>query len=251
MQNKLIIAEPDETLDTISKPPVSILQKKKGYRFSLDPVLLVDFYISTGFKAHEIIDLGTGSGIIPILLCSKKKEIIIKGIELQKSLAKMAERNVILNGMEKQIEIKNCDLKKVKKYFLTESCQAVITNPPFREPSSGRLNEDIEKAIARHEISCNISDVLTAAFFLVKPGGSLFLIYDPRRLSFLIEKMRAWRFEPKIMRFVHSNITSEATMVMISAKKMGNTGVKILKPLFVYEKEKVYTKEIREIYGMC
>jgi len=245
-----MIKENDETLDSISFPSVKILQREKGYRFSLDPVLLSDFFIKSHFKASRIADLGTGSGIIPILICTKKMNVSAVGIEIQESLSKLAEKNVKMNNLSERISIINDDLRIVRGKLLPEQYDAVIANPPFRESNSGRLNKISEKTIARHEIKCSLKDILKASFYLLKAGGALFMIYPPRRLSQIISEFKSNKFEPKIMRFVHSYADTDAVMMLIKAKKGGNSGLKILKPLYVYEKEKTYSAEMNEIYGI-
>ncbi|RMF92605.1 MAG: tRNA1(Val) (adenine(37)-N6)-methyltransferase [Candidatus Schekmanbacteria bacterium] len=240
----------DLTVDTISNPSLTIMQSKQGYRFSLDPIILADFFIKSKFKAHNIVDLGTGTGIIPLLISSKTKKTKIVGIEIQETLYNLAKENVKLNSMEKRIDIIKGDIKKIGKILPAEKFDAVMSNPPFREPKSGRLSNNAEKTIARHEILCTLKDILKASFFLLKAGGALFMIFHPRRLGELFSELRKSRFEPKIVRFVHSNKDSDAVMVLIKAKKGGNPGLKVLKPLYVYEKEKTYSEEMKKIYGI-
>jgi len=172
------------------------------------------------------------------------------GIEIQESLFELAEKNVKLNNLVKRIDIVRGDLKKIRKIFSPEKYDAVITNPPFREPRSGRLSNISEKSIARHEIKCSLRDILKASFYLLKAGGALFMIYPPRRLSQIISELKSNKFEPKLIRFVHSYADTDAVIVLIKAKKGGNPGLKVLNPLYVYEKEKIYSHEMKKIYGI-
>lgn len=172
------------------------------------------------------------------------------GIETQESLFELAQKNVQLNNFAERIEIVRHDIKRMRNNFSPEEYDAVITNPPFREEKSGRLSNISEKSIARHEIKCSLQDILKASFYLLKAGGALFMVYPPRRLSQVISELKSNKFEPKLVRFVHSYAETDAVIVLIKAKKGGNPGLKVLKPLYIYEKEKIYSSEMKEIYGL-
>jgi tRNA1Val (adenine37-N6)-methyltransferase len=233
----------DETLDTIKD--VKIIQAKDGYRFSVDAVLLEDFISAK--RLERGIELGTGSGIISILLAKRLKSANITAVEIQDSLSERAERNVELNDLKGKISIFSKDMRELKKEFRTNEFDFVFSNPPFRKPKTGRMSTDEERAIARHEIEISLSDLVSTAAYLLKHNGRFYMIYHPFRLAELVSLLRESRLEPKRMRFVHSRPNEEAKMVLIEAVKGGGIWLKIDPPLYLYEKGNDYTREIREI----
>jgi tRNA1Val (adenine37-N6)-methyltransferase len=232
-----------ETLDSIKN--IQIIQAKNGYRFSIDAVLLEQF-ISARHSSNGI-ELGTGSGVISILLAKRLSNIHIKAVELQKTLAHRAKRNVKLNDLEDRLEIVQKDIKDLKGMYATNSFNFVYTNPPFRKPKTGRMSMDKERAIARHEIEISLKELISTASYLLKHSGRLYLIYHPFRLVELISFMKESRLEPKRMRFVHSKKGDEAKMVLIEAAKGSGIWLKVEPPLYLYEKGKTYSKEVLEI----
>jgi len=236
---------PDETLDSIRD--IRLFQSKKGYRFSVDALLLEDFIPSGRFKKG--IELGAGSGIISILLSKRLKGAKITAVEIQSSLAKRAERNVKLNGLDKKIEILNKDIKELKTIFPPNSFDLAFSNPPFRKVRTGLLSIDNERKIARHEIKMGLNELIDIASYLLKNTGRFFLIYHPFRLIELVCILQKRHLEPKRMRFVHSRLGEEAKMVMIEASKGAGTWLKIEPPLYVYKKGNEYTDEMKRIYG--
>ncbi len=241
--NPDLTPKPDETLDTIKD--IKLFQAKKGYRFSVDAILLENFI--TAKRLHKGVELGTGSGIISILLAKRIKGIKIIGAEIQEALANRAERNVALNQLSKKIEILHTDIKKLKKSFEANTFDFVFSNPPFRKPMTGRLSVLEERAIARHEIEITLPDLLKTATYLLKHSGKLFLIYHPCRLAELVSLMQKARLEPKRMRFVHSRVGEEAKMVLVEAVKGSGTWLKIDPPLYLYENSKDYSFEMLRI----
>ncbi len=229
-----------ETLDNIKD--IQILQAKNGYRFSIDAVLLEQF-ISARHSSHGI-ELGTGSGIISILLAKRLHKVRIKAVELQKTLAGRAKRNVKINDLEDRIEILQNDMKDLKEMYATNSFNFVYANPPFRKPKTGRMSIDREKAIARHEIEISLQELVSTASYLLKHSGRLYLVYHPFRLAELISLLRESRLEPKRMRFVHSKKGDEAKMVLIEAAKGSGTWLKVEPPLYLYEKGRTYSEEV-------
>lgn len=246
------LKQPNETLDTISfhGVEVSVCQKVKGYRFSLDSVLLADFVRRLG--RERVADLGTGSGIIALLLAKRFPAVSVSAVELQSSLAEMAGRNVKLNGLEGRVTVIETDLKEIKAsgaILEPGSFGRVVSNPPYRTTATGLISPDDERAVARHEIRANIADVVGAASRLLKNGGFFNIIYLSSRLTDLVEIMRRERLEPKKIRFIHSYRDTEAKMVMVEAKKEGGRELKVLPPLFVYEQGKDYSDEVLKIFG--
>ncbi|MEW6601882.1 MAG: tRNA1(Val) (adenine(37)-N6)-methyltransferase [Nitrospirota bacterium] len=233
----------EETLDSIRD--IKIIQAKDGYRFSIDAVLLENFMSAK--RLHRGVELGAGSGIISILLASRLKGPKIIAVEVQKSLAERARRNVGLNNLDGRIEIIANDMRALKKMFPANTFDFVFSNPPFRKPKTGRLSKYEERAVARHEIEITLADLIKTASYLLKHSGRFYLIYHPFRLAELIEMLRKSKLEPKRMRFVHSKKGDEAKMVLIEAVKGSGTWLKVDPPLYLYNKESEYTEEIKGI----
>lgn len=200
-----------------------------GYKHSIDPILLADFVEAR--KGDKIIDLGTGSGVIPICLAKKFKDIKIVGLELQDGLVKKARENI----REETIEIIKGDIRDVKSLFDAESFDIVAGNPPYRKANDGRINPDREKAIARHEIEITLSQFIKAGRYLLKNMGSLNIIYHPYRLTELLSLMTENKIAPKRIQFVHPKIDSKAEMVMVEGIKNGRHELAVMKPLIMQE----------------
>jgi tRNA1Val (adenine37-N6)-methyltransferase len=237
--------KPDETLDTIKD--IKLFQAKTGYRFSVDALLLEDFISAK--RLDKGIELGTGSGIISILLAKRLKHTKITAVEIQESLAERARRNVRLNNLEDRVEILNMDIKKLKKVFPPNKFDFAFSNPPFRRTKTGLLSIDEERAIARHEIKITLPELMNIASYLIKETGKFYLIYHPFRLVELIDLLKKARLEPKRMKFVYSRTGEEAKMVLIEAVKGAGTWLKIVPPFYIYEKGNEYTVEMKRIYG--
>ena len=233
----------DETLDTIKD--VKIIQSKEGYRFSIDAVLLDDFI--TAKPLEKGVELGTGSGVISILLAKRLKNAEITAVEIQEGLAGRAERNVELNDLKGKIDVRTMDMRRLREEFHTNEFDLVFSNPPFRKPKTGRMSRDEERAIARHEIEINLPDLVSTASYLLKHNGRFYMIYHPFRLAELVSLLRESRLEPKRMRFVHSRLGEEAKMVLIEAVKGGGVWLKIDPPLYLYENGNDYTPEAEDI----
>jgi tRNA1Val (adenine37-N6)-methyltransferase len=233
------------TLDGIRD--VKVYQNIYGYRFSVDAVLLQSF--AKMKYARTIADLGTGSGIIGLLLARNYPESEITLVELQESLFALAQKNIKLNGLEKNVTAVLADIKHVKDHFQYMSFDMVVSNPPFRKPATGRLSEGQERAIARHELKLKFSDLAGAASFLLKAKGRFFMIYHPGRLLEVFDDLRNNRLEPKRVRFVHNKAGFESKMVLIEAVRDSRPGVKIEDPLFIYNADGSYTGEVSAMYG--
>lgn len=237
----------NERLDDLHRKGYQIIQNPEKFCFGIDAVLLSGFvHVKTGAK---VLDLGTGTGIIPILVEAKTKAAHITAIELQEESAEMASRSVKLNGLEDKISIVQGDIKEASHIFEGASFDVITTNPPYMTEHHGLVNPDLPKAIARHEIYCTLEDVIRESAKLLKVNGKFFMVHRPFRLVEIITTLSKYKLEPKRIRFVHPYKDKEPNMVLIEAVKGGGSRVKIEPPLIVYEDVNVYTKEIYEIYG--
>jgi len=236
---------PNETLDLLLGGKVRLYQSRTGYRVSLDAVLLACFANPRRFD--RVIDLGTGNGAIPLMLANRYRPRFIVGLELQRSMAARAARNVKLNALDDNISIVCADVRDVARIFRPAAFSLVISNPPFRKPSGGRISPDPEKKIARHEVAAVLDDFVGAAAHLLALKGRLAVIYSAGRLVDLTSSMRRVGIEPKLVRMVHSSDSSEASLVMIEGVRRGRPGVIIAKPLVVYDRSGRYREEVRRI----
>ncbi len=234
-----------ETLEQLRIGHLQYLQPKRGYRFSVDAILLADFLRVS--HRERIIDLGAGSGILPLLCAVLTPAYEIVGLELQERLAQLAQRNVQLNHLDARVRIVQGDLRQVSSLFRAGEFDVLCSNPPYRKVGSGRKNPGAEQAIARHEIACRLDDLAAAAKYLVKPGGKAFFIYLPERLSELCVALTASRLEPKAMRCVHARAATPASLVLLEARRDAAPGMDVLPPLFLYEQEHIYSEEAKRI----
>lgn len=213
----------------------------------MDAVLLSGF---TKVKPNETaLDLGTGTGIIPILLEAKTEGKHFTGLEIQEESADMARRSVAMNGLLDKIEIISGDIKEASKIFGAASFDVVTSNPPYMNDNHGITNPELPKAIARHEILCTLEDVIREAARVLRPGGRFFMVHRPFRLVEIINTLSACKLEPKRMKMVHPFIDKEPNMVLIESVKGGGSMIKVEAPLIVYKEQNVYTDEIYDIYG--
>lgn len=237
--SKLIKGE--EKVEDLLRGTLKILQKESGYRFSVDPLLLTDFVEIK--EDDRVIDLGTGSGVIPLILAKKTKVKELIGVEIQEEMADMAKRTVRINGLQKKIKILLGDVKELHKSYETESFSVVITNPPYIPVKNGKINPKEEKAIARHEIAVTLADIVKTAGYLLEPKGRLFVVFPASRVVDMIVALRKFNLEPKKIQFVHSNENSAAKLILIKAIKDANPEVSICKPLYIYNLDGEYTDE--------
>jgi len=239
----------DVTLDSIRN--IKLFQSRKGYRFSVDALLLFDFVNLK--KIERIGDLGAGSGIVGILLAKKYPDAVVTLFEIQDSLAALAEKNIEVNNLEERVKVMKTDIKRIKLFHASriapDSFDLLVSNPPFRRLKSGRISEGEEKAIARHEIKLGLHDLTDAASYLLKVRGRFCMVYHPSRLLELFDMLKRKNLEPKRLRFVHSHISSEAKMILLEATKGGRAGLKVDKPFYIYKGDGSYTDEVREIYS--
>ncbi|TET93580.1 MAG: methyltransferase domain-containing protein [Desulfobacteraceae bacterium] len=223
-----LLIKADETIDSFLNGKLQIIQSRQGYRFSVDALLLAEF---VSVKREDVVvDLGAGCGIISLFLAVKSEVGFIVGIELQAELASQAKRNIVFNKLEKKIAIIQGDLRHLP--IGPGFAHIVVCNPPYRRQKSGRINPDFSKAIARHELSAKLDDILAAGKALLKPGGRLALIYPANRLTEIFAKMRIQEVEPKRLQIVFPNSYSHAKLAMIEGRLQGKSGLKILPPIF-------------------
>ena len=237
----------NERVDDLQRNGYGIIQRTGAFCFGMDAVLLSGF--AAVRQGEQALDLGTGTGIIPILLEAKSEGRHFTGLEIQPDMADMARRSVAYNHLESKIEIVTGDIKEAGRLFDLASFDVVTSNPPYMNDAHGLKNPDLPKAIARHEILCTLEDVVRAAAILLKPGGRFYMVHRPHRLIEIISVMRQYRLEPKRMKFVHPFIDREANMVLIEGVRGGKPMVKLEAPIIVYKEPGVYTDEIYEIYG--
>ncbi len=236
-----------ERVDDLNRNNYKIIQNTKKFCFGMDAVLLSGF--AKVLPGERVLDLGTGTGIIPILLEAKTEGKHFTGLEIQEESADMARRSVALNGLEDKIDIVIGDIKEASAYFGLASFDVVTTNPPYMNHGHGLVNPGDAKAIARHEILCSLEDVIREASRLLKTGGRFYLVHRPFRLAEIINKLTAYKLEPKRMKMVHPYVDKEPNMVLIECVKGGKSMLKVEAPLIVYKEPKVYTEEIYDIYG--
>lgn len=235
-----------ETLDDLRLGGLKIIQARDGYRFSLDPVLLCGFArVSAG---DTVVDLGSGSGVIPLLLARQSAAGKIIGIERQPAAAERSRRSVRFNGLDGQISIVQQDLRQLREVLAAESAQVVVSNPPFRRPDSGRLSPCSERAQARHEVAGSLADFVAAAAWLLGTGGRFYMVYLAERLAELLELLRQAGLEPKRLRCIHSRIGENARMVLVESRRGGQPGLSVEAPLTIYEGN-CYSAEVLRCYG--
>ena len=245
---KEIILKENEKIEDLQCNDLKIIQNKKWFCFGMDAVLLTNY---CDVKNNSIVvDLGTGTGIIPILLSGKRNIQKAVGIEIQPEVAEMATRSVKLNNLEEKINILNIDLKDANKYLEMNSIDAVISNPPYKLNNSGLINPNDQKAISRHEIKCTLEDVISSASSLLKQYGRFYMVHRPDRLVDIICLLRQYKLEPKQIRFVHPKSGEKPNMVLMRASKNGNPELKFDPPLYIYDAEGKYTDDVYKIYGM-
>lgn len=247
IENPEKLLKDKERIDDLERNGYGIIQRKDGFCFGMDAVLLSGFVQVK--ESEEVLDLGTGTGIIPILLEAKTKGKHFTGLEIQEEIADMARRSVCLNELEEKVRIVLGDIKEAGRLFAKASFDVVTSNPPYIHDAHGLKNPGELKAISRHEILCTLEDVVREAAGLVKPGGRVYLVHRPQRLIEIIRVMKQYKLEPKRLKFVHPFIDREANMVLIEAVRGGGAMVKVEKPVIVFKEPGVYTDEIRQVYG--
>lgn len=237
----------NERFDDLQRNGYRIIQNKEAFCFGMDAVLLSGF--AKVKEGESALDLGTGTGIIPILLEAKTEGKHFTGLEIQEDMADMAARSVSYNHLEEKVSIVTGDIKEASRLFGLASFDVVTSNPPYMNDAHGLKNPELPKAIARHEVLCTLDDVAREASRLLKPGGRFYLVHRPHRLVEIMTALTAYKLEPKRMKLVHPYVDKEANMVLIEAVRGGKSMIKVESPVIVYQEPGVYTDEIYEIYG--
>lgn len=237
----------DETLDDLQLKGLHVIQKKEGFRFGVDAVLLANF--AKVKKRDRVIDLCSGTGIIPFIIAGKTEASKIVGIEIQEEMVEMAKRSVSFNSLEDRVEFSNGDLKNIDFLKSLEKADVITVNPPYKLNNSGIVNPNDKLAIARHEICCTLEDVIVACRILLKDNKRMYMIHRPDRLVDIITLMRKHKMEPKRICMVHPNSKKAPNIVLIEAQRDGGAFLKWDNPIYVYDNNGKYSKEINEIYG--
>ena len=237
-----------ERLDDLQCKGYQIIQDSERFCFGMDAVLLSGF--AKAKKGEKILDLGTGTGIIPILMTAKTEGDSFTALEIQQDSADMARRSVVLNQLEEKIQIVTGDIKDASKIFGASSFHVITTNPPYMIGTHGENSPLEAKAIARHEVLCTLDDILRESARLLMPKGRFYMVHRPFRLAEILSKMVEYRIEPKRMRLVYPYIDKEPNMVLIEGLRGGKSRMTVEPPLIVYKEQGVYTDEIYELYGM-
>ena len=237
----------DERIDDLEYEGLKIIQNENGFCFGMDAVLLSDFAKEIK-QGSNVLDLGTGTGILGILLCKKTNLKTITGVEIQKDVYDMAKRSIKLNNLEDKFLVINEDIKNLDKKLELQSFDAIVTNPPYKKNSTGLKNDNEYKVISRHEVKCNLEDIIRVSSKLLKNNGKLYMVHRPERIKDIIINLEKYKMQIKEIRFVHPSINKKPNMILIKAVKQGGDFLNIQQPLFVYNLDGTYTDEILKIY---
>lgn len=254
-----VALKPGERIDDLQRNGFRIIQDPDRFCFGMDAVLLSGFAagadpekgiaVANEMENKRILDMGTGTGILPLLLAAKTKARELIGLEIQEDSADMARRSVELNDLSPRVSIVCGDIKEAGSIFGAASFDAITCNPPYMIGGHGMQNKDTPKAIARHEVMCTFDDIAESAEKILKPSGRFYLVHRPFRLSEILVTLTRHHLEPKRMQLVYPFIDKEPNMVLIEAVRGGNPRMQVERPLIIYEKPGIYTKEIYDIYG--
>ena len=243
-----IFIEENERIDDLEYKNLKIIQKKDGFCFGIDSILLTDFAKKIKDDS-KVIDLGTGTGVLGILLSAKTKLKNVVGIEIQKDIAEMANRSIMLNHLENKFNIINENINNLQEIFEKGSFDVVVTNPPYKKLDTGAINENTYKLISRHEIKAKLEDFISISSYLLKDKGEIYIVHRPERLVDLIEYLRKYKLEPKQIKFVQPKQDGAPNIVLIKAVKNAKPFLKIERNLIVYKENGEYTEEILKIYN--
>lgn len=241
------LVKDDETLEDLQLSGLKIIQKKDGFRFGIDAVLLSDF--AKDIRADEMLDMCTGSGIVAILLSAKTKISKIFGLEIQEEVFSCAKRTIKLNGLENRVFLDMGDLKEGYKIYGKRRFDLVTCNPPYMPKGTAVTNDLTEKVIARHEVMCTLEDVIKSASELLKQHGHFALVHKPTRLADILCLMRKYEIEPKRIRFVHKEKDAVPSLVLVDGAYKGGNELRIMPPLYLYNENGEETEELKRIYG--
>lgn len=237
-----------ERIDDLEFKGLKIIQNERGFCFGIDSVLLSDF--AKNIKKNSLVlDLGTGTGIIPILLCGKTELKKIIGVEIQKEVSDMAKRSSKLNNLEDRFQVLNEDILNLNKIYGNQTFDAIVTNPPYKKKDTGIINEDERKIISRHEITAKLEDFIKVSKDLLKDKGEFYMVHRPERLVDIFSLLRKYKIEPKELRFVYSNINKPPKLVLVKGIKNSKSFLKVDKNLYIYDDKGNYTNEILKIYN--
>lgn len=246
-RQETVTLKENERLDELQRNGYRIIQNPDKFCFGMDAVLLTGF--ARAGREDILLDMGTGTGIIPILMEAKYHCRHLTGLEIQADSADMACRSVALNGLSDKIDIVTGDIREAEHYFRSASFDCITCNPPYMIGKHGIVNPEAPKAIARHEILCTFEDVAGQAAKLLKPGGHFYLVHRPFRLAEIITTMTYYKLEPKRMQLVYPYADKEPNMVLLEAVRGGRPRMTVEKPLIIFREPGVYTPEIRDVYG--
>ena len=238
----------NERIDDLEFKGLKIIQNKKGFCFGIDSVLLSDFAKNIK-KGSKVIDLGTGTGIINILLSGKTEADSFVGVEIQKEVSDMAKRSIELNNLCNKIEILNDNIINLKNKYSKNSFDAVVTNPPYKQKNTGLINKEDKKIISRHEITASLEDFIHISSYLLKDFGEFYMIHRPERLVDIFSIMRKEKIEPKKIKFVYPSKNKKTNLVLIKGIKLGNPFLEYDDNLYVYDEKGNYTHDILKIYN--
>ena len=238
----------NERIDDLEYKGLKIIQNPEGFCFGIDAVLLSNF--AKEIRNNSIVlDLGTGTGILSILLSAKTNLEKIYGIDIQEEVVDMAKRSVKLNKLENKIEIINKNIKELEEIFEKNTIDSIVTNPPYKKLETGKTNENEKKFISRHEVTASLEEFIKISFNLLKDKGTFYMVHRPERLSEIIYTLKKHKLEPKKIRFVHSSYEQEPKLVLIKAVKNAKEFLTVEKPLIIYKENGDYTDEILKIYN--
>lgn len=244
-ENRLVM--PGERVDDLQRNGYRIIQNPERFCFGMDAVLLAGF--ARDARGERLLDIGTGTGILPLLMEARTGMPHLWGIEIQEESADMARRSVKLNALEEKIEIITGDIREADRLFEAASFDVITCNPPYMIGQHGLQNADVSKTIARHEVCGTFRDIAQMTAKLLKPGGRFYLVHRPFRLAEILVTLTACRLEPKRMQLVYPFVDKEPNMVLIEAARGGRPRMTVERPLVVYQSPGVYTPEIYDIYG--
>ena len=238
----------NERIDDLEFKGLKIIQNKEGFCFGIDSVLLTDF--AKEIKPNsKVIDLGSGTGIIPILLSAKTKNTTFVGVEVQEVVAEMSKRSILLNELQERIEIKRENILDLRNIYEKGSFDAVTTNPPYKKLNTGLVNDNDKKLISRHEVTASLEDFIQISNYLLKNFGEFYMVHKPDRLVDILFFMRKYNIEPKKIKFIYPNKQRNTNLILIKGVKCGKPFLKFEDNLYVYNEDGDYTEEILRIYN--
>lgn len=238
----------NERIDDLEYKGLKIIQNENYFCFGIDSILLSDFAKDLK-KDSNVLDIGTGTGIISILLAKKTECKKIYALEIQKEISEMAGRSIKLNNLENTIEIINDNIKNIEKYLDKNSINAIVTNPPYKKENCGVKNENINKLISRHEITANLEDFIFHGSNVLKDKGAFYMVNRPERLAEIINLFKKYKIEPKKLRLVYPKINNKPNLILIKGVKNAKSFLEIERPLIIYNEDNTYTDEILKIYN--